>query len=95
MILPTGPIRNPSKSSHGFTLSYYIWLSVFSDIVLVRKLISVLHFYLGTNTKKNHKSKKICANAEAGIDKDVIRDVAGSRACRGMQLQRWKKRKAR
>lgn len=71
MIFPTGPIRNPSKSSHGFTLSYY-------------------------NTKKNnHKSKKICANAEAGIDKDVIRDVAGSRACRGMRLQRWKKRKAK
>lgn len=73
MIFPTGPIRNPSKSSHGFTLSYY----------------NILQH------KKNHKSKKICANAEAGIDKDVIRDVAGSRACRGMRLQRWKKRKAK
>lgn len=94
MIFPTGPIRNPSKSSHGFTLSYYIWFSVFFNTMLVGKLISVLHFYLGTNTR-NHKSKKICANAEAGVDKDVIRDVAGSGACRGMQLQRWKKRKAR
>lgn len=63
------------------------------------KIFTWFHFvilqHITTQKKNNHKSKKICANAEAGIDKDVIRDVAGSRACRGMRLQRWKKRKAK
>lgn len=44
-----------------------------------------------TNTR-NHTRNKISASAEAGIDKDVRRDIAVGKGG-GMQRRRWRQRK--
>lgn len=53
---------------------------------------SILFLLMLLTNTRSHTRNKISASAEAGIDKDVRRDIAVGKGG-GMQRRRWRQRK--